>query len=71
MPKGKEQTEEENTMTFKTNHSQTTQSMTEWFFGKKFVAAKIAEAKRMNKKSEQREFRFWQDGTGYLTIQLH
>ena len=58
-------------MTFKTNHSQTTQSMTEWVFGKKFVAAKMAETKRLNKKTGQTEFRFWQDGTGYLTIQLH
>ena len=58
-------------MTFKTNHSQTTQSMTEWFFGKKFVAEKVAEAKRLNKKTGKNEFRFWQDGTGYLTIKLY
>ena len=71
MPKVSAQTDEARTMTFKTNHSQTTQSMTEWFFGKKFVAAKMAEAKRLNKKTGQTEFRFWQDGTGYLTIRLH
>ena len=58
-------------MTFKTNHSQTTQSMTEWFFGKKFVTEKVAEAKRLNKKTGKNEFRFWQDGTGYLTIKLY
>ena len=58
-------------MTYKTNHSQTTRSMTEWYFGKKFVAAKTAEAKRLNKKTGETEFCFWQDGTGYLTIQLH
>ena len=58
-------------MTYKTNHSQTTKSMTEWFFGKNFVAAKTAEARRLNKKTGETEFRFWQDGTGFLTIQLH
>lgn len=57
-------------MTFKTNSSLTTKSMTEWYFGKKFVAEKTAEAKRMNKKTGKTEFRFWQDGTGYLTIKL-
>ena len=45
--------------TYKTNHATTTKSMTEWYFGKAFVA------------SMKTEFRFWQDGTGYLTIQLH
>ena len=58
-------------MTYKTNHSQTTRSMTEWYFGKKFLAAKAAEAKRLNKKTGETEFRFWQDGTGFLTIQIH
>ena len=58
-------------MTYKTNHSQTTKSMTEWYFGKKFLAAKTEEARRLNKKTGETEFRFWQDGTGFLTIQLH
>jgi hypothetical protein len=44
--------------TYKTNHATTTKSMT-------------AKAKRENKKTGKTEFRFWQDGTGYLTIQLH
>jgi hypothetical protein len=30
-----------------------------------------AKAKRENKKTGKTEFRFWQDGTGYLTITLH
>ena len=58
-------------MTYKTNHSQTTKSLTEWYFGKQFVAAMTAEAKRKNKKTGEIEFRFWQDGTGCLTIQIH
>ena len=58
-------------MTYKNNHSQTTKSMTEWYFGKKFMAAKTAEAKRLNRKTGETEFRFWQDGTGFLTIQIH
>ena len=58
-------------MTYKTNHAKTTKSMAEWYFGKKFVAAKTAEAKRLNKKTGETEFRFWQDGTGFLDIQIH
>ena len=58
-------------MTYKTNRSKTSKSLTEWYFGKKFVAEKTAEAKRLNKKTGETEFRFWQDGTGFLTIQLH
>ena len=58
-------------MTYKTNHSQTTKSLAEWYFGKKFVAAKIAEARRRNRRNGETEFRFWQEGTGCLTIQLH
>lgn len=45
--------------------------MTEWYFGKAFVASMTAKAKRDSKKTGMTEFRFWQDGTGYLTIQLH
>lgn len=56
--------------TYKTNHATTTKSMTEWYFGKAFVASMTAKAKRENKKTGKTEFRFWQDGTGYLTIQL-
>lgn len=33
--------------------------------------AMTTKAKRENKKTGKTEFRFWQDGTGYLTIQLH
>ena len=57
--------------TYKTNHATTTKSMTEWYFGKAFVASMTAKAKRGNKKTGKTESRFWQDGTGYLTIQLH
>ncbi len=57
-------------MTFKTNYIQTSKSLTEWYFGKIFVTAKTAEAKRLNKGNGETEFHFWQDGTGYLTIIL-
>ena len=64
--------EEDKAMTtYKTNHAATTKSMTEWYFGKAFVASMTAKAKRENKKTGKTEFRFWQDGTGYLTITLH
>ena len=57
-------------MTFKTNSAETTRKMTEWYFGRKFVEAKVAEAQKESKKNGQRTFRFWQEGTGYLTIIL-
>ena len=57
-------------MTFKTNSAETTRRMTEWYFGRKFVEAKVAEAQKESKKNGQKTFRFWQEGTGYLTIIL-
>ena len=59
------------TITYKTNSIATTKSLTEWYFGKKTVANLTASAKRMNAKTGKTEFRFWQDGTGYLTIQVN
>ena len=58
------------TITYKTNHACTSKSMTEWYFGKQTVANHTATTKRMHKKSGETEFRFWQDGTGYLTIRV-
>lgn len=57
-------------MRFKTNSAQTTRSLTEFFFGKKFVAQKITEAEKAFKETGKKEFRFWQEGTGFLTIIL-
>ena len=57
-------------MRFKTNSAETTRRMTEWYFGRKFVEAKIAEAQKESEKNGQKTFRFWQEGTGYLTIIL-
>ena len=53
-------------MRFQTNGTETSRSLTEWYFGKAFVARCIKETKE----SGLREKRFWQDGTGYLTIIL-
>lgn len=58
-------------ITYKTNGCITTKSMTEWYFGKKFVETLTASAQRMNEKSGETTFKFWQDGTGYLTIEIH
>lgn len=57
--------------TYKTNSAATTKSLTEWFFGKKFVETMTETAKRMNAKTGENTFKFWQDGTGYLTIEIH
>ena len=71
MPKGTERTEEANTMTYYTNHAATTKSMTEWYFGKTFTKTATAKAAREHKRTGKTEFRFWQDGTGYLTIRFN
>ena len=57
-------------MTYKTNGKLTTKSTTEWFFGKKFVEQMTRMAKDLQKTTGKKEFKFWQDGTGYLTITL-
>jgi len=55
-------------ITFKTNSAVTTKSLTEWYFGKRFVSQCQREAVKTYKKKGQKESRFWQSGTGYLTI---
>lgn len=57
-------------ITYSTNSKITEKSLAEWYFGKAFIASKTAKAKRENRKTGEKEFRFWQDGTGYLTITL-
>lgn len=51
-------------ISYKTNGCETTKSLTEWYFGKKFVAKAVA----MLEASEKKEIKVWQDGTGYLTV---
>ena len=46
-------------MTFKTNSAETTRRMTDWYFGRKFVEAKVTEAQKESKKNGQKTFRFW------------
>ena len=60
----------EKNMKFKTNSTVTTRSLTEWFFGKDFVKEKTLEAEKASRETGKKEFRFWQEGTGYLTIIL-
>ena len=59
------------TVTYKTNRAATSKSMTEWYFGKAFVSNMTASALRMNKKTGETSFRFFQKGTGYLTIEIN
>ena len=58
-------------ITYKTNRAATTKSMTEWYFGKAFVSSMTAKARRESRRTGRTEFRFWKDGTGYLTIRIH
>jgi len=53
-----------------TNHSITTKSLTEWYFGKKFVKAAADKLVKLNKVDGRKELKVWQDGTGYLTIKI-
>lgn len=54
-------------ITYKTNGVETTKSLTEWYFGKKFVT----KAEGMLKSSGKKEIKVWQDGTGYLTVKAN
>lgn len=58
-------------VTYKTNGVITTPSMAEWYFGKKFVENMTTAAKAIHEASGKTEHKFWQDGTGYLTIVIH
>lgn len=57
-------------ITYFTNGVISTKSMVEWFFGKKTVANLTASAIRQNKQTSETNFKFWQDGTGYLGIHI-
>lgn len=59
------------TILYRVNGTPTTKSSAEWFFGKTFVENLTASAQRMNQTSGETTFKFWQDGTGYLTIEIH
>ena len=54
-------------ITYYTNSKMTTKSLTEWYFGKKFVKAATDQMIASGKK----EIKVWQAGTGYLTIKIH
>ncbi len=58
------------TITYKTNGWDTTKSLTEWYFGKAFVASMTRKAKAENRKTGETKFRFFQAGTGFLTIEI-
>lgn len=57
-------------ITYFTNGVITTKSMTEWFFGKKTTEAFTESAIKQHKATKKNIFKFWQNGTGYLTIQV-
>lgn len=59
------------TILYRVNGTPTTKSSAEWFFGQTFVTNLTASAQRMNKASGETTFKFWQDGTGFLTIEIH
>lgn len=57
-------------ITYFTNGVITSKSMAEWFFEKKTVENLTASAVRQNKQTSKTNFKFWQDGTGYLGIHI-
>ena len=54
-----------------TNSAVDTKESVEWYFGKSFVASSTASAKYEHKKTGKSIFKFWQDGTGCLTIKIN
>lgn len=56
---------------YRVNGVLTTKSDAEWFFGKTFVANLTASAQRESQMSGETTFKYWQDGTGFLTIEIH
>lgn len=58
-------------ITYKTNSAVTTKSMTEWYFGKKYVSSMTRMAQEDQKKTGKSEYRFFQAGTGFLTIKFN
>lgn len=55
-------------ITYKTNSAVTTKSMTEWYFGRKYVSSMTRKAQAEHEKTGKSDFRFFQAGTGFLTI---
>ncbi len=58
-------------ITYKTNGVITTASLTEWYFGKKFVKNMTTDAMAIHEATGKAEHKYWQAGTGYLTIVIH
>ena len=56
---------------YKTNGKYTEYMMAAWFFGKGQIDAWTKEAKKAYHKTGETTFRFWQDGTGFLTIEIY
>ena len=58
-------------ITYYVNGSMASKKEAEWYFGKKFVKNTTEAAKLLSEVTKQREFKNWQDGTGYLTIKTN
>ena len=56
---------------YKVNGVDSEQSSAEWYFGKKFVEDSTTSAQQQKRLTGKKEFKFWQKGTGYLTITLN
>ncbi len=56
---------------YKTNGCKTTKSLTEWYFGKKFVKEQTEAAMQVKENLGIDTWRVFQEGTGYLAIEIH
>lgn len=56
---------------YRTNGILTSTSLTEWYFGKKFVSQNTKLAQKEFSKTGNATTKVWQNGTGYLTIEIH
>ncbi len=57
-------------ITYRTNGVMTTASMTEWYFGKKFVSNATRTAKAAFAKEGKHSMKFRENCTGSLTIEI-
>lgn len=58
-------------ITYKVNGVPTTKSLAEWYFGVKFVAAHTKHAVSASEAGKKNSIKVWQNGTGYLAIEIH
>lgn len=55
---------------YRTNGIITSTSLTEWYFGKKFISQNTRLAQKEFSETGKTTTKVWQNGTGYLTVDI-